>query len=403
MGTSTRRIKIPESTLVHPNDFKGQWWGEDRYPPVKLSEVRALCIAALRRAGVAQVDATFTVDTLLDKDLQGDHLRGISDVPRWVGLFQGGEANPRPKLRLVRRTKVSALVDDDPAGFYLSISRQATELCLGMARRNGIATVAVRKNLGTLVPIFKMATAADMVIFGTIQGPPVIAPSGGKKPLIGNNPTGVGIPAGKRHPVILDVAFSQTSATPVFNAAATGRPVPHGVLLDSEGQPTTDPLTFAKPSKEARGIKASQFSASQPGSFTSGGSLVPIGGFKGYALALAFGLLTNVLIARHPEEGEGWGNWYHGSPGTLLIAISPALFCDLEPFKKAIDKELSRIIGSPRRKGADRIYYPGERSQELQARGKRLNRVELPAASREALEKMSKDLKISADLRTIKR
>ena len=387
--------------LLEQRDFKGQWWSKPGHRSVRLSEVRNLCITALRGAGLNDIDAAFTVDTLLDKDLQGDHLRGIADVPRWVSLFRSGEVEPNPKLKILKETGISGLIAGDAKGFYLSLGRQSMEMCIQKAKREGMAIVGVRKNLGTLAPLFKMAAAEDLIAFGTIQGPPSIAPTGGTQPLIGNNPTGLGIPADTLDPLILDTAFSQTSATPVFSAAAQGLQVAPGLLLDSTGFPTTDPRAFAKPPEQARRGKASQYLASQPGAFVGGGSLLPIGGFKGYALALAFGLLTNVLVGEHPPEDRWDGEWYHKRPSSLLIAIDPSLFCDLAAFERGVDKELRRTVRSRRRTGVDRLYYPGQRSQAMQAKLKRQDRLPLPANVRRNLQRLARECGISSDLRTV--
>ena len=81
--------------------FRGQWWEGRGYRSVRLGSVRHLCLTALSRSGVAPADARFAVETLLDRDLQGDHLRGIADVPRWVAAFRAGRANPRDRKSVV--------------------------------------------------------------------------------------------------------------------------------------------------------------------------------------------------------------------------------------------------------------------------------------------------------------
>ena len=378
--------------------FRGQWWEGRGYPAVRLGIVRDLCLTALSRSGVGPADARFAVETLLDRDLQGDHLRGIADVPRWVAAFRAGRANPRPRLRVLKETRSSALIGEDPSGFYLSIARQSMALCIAKARREGIAIVGVRKNLGTLAPVLRIATASGLVAIGTIQGPPSIAPSGGTRPVVGNNPVGIGIPAGRLEPLILDMALSQTSATPIFAAAARARPVPAGLVLDRRGRPTTDPRAFARVPGEARRGKASQYLASQPGSFAAGGSLVPVGAYKGYGLALALGVLTSVLIARHPDSETEDPAWYEARPGTLLLALAPALFCVPGAFARGVARELSRVVGSPRKSGAARLFYPGQRSAEIRTARRRANLLPLPTAVRRSLVRLAEELEIEADL-----
>lgn len=126
---------------------------------------------------------------------------------------------------------------------------------------------------------------------------------------------------------------------------------------------------------------------------------MPIGGYKGYSLALVYGILSSVLVASHPSGSATEEPWYYHHPGTLLIAMDPGLFCDLETFKRGVDQELLRVTQSPRKTGVRRLYYPGQRSHEMQERGRREDKVQIPGAVRKALERLADELRIPADLR----
>lgn len=126
-------------------------------------------------------------------------------------------------------------------------------------------------------------------------------------------------------------------------------------MVDREGRPLTDPKRVHE------------------------GFLLPLGGheggYKGYGMALVFGILAGTLNKAAMGRDVIDFNADDSSPtntGQALLAIDIAAFDDLSAFKRRMD-ELSRDIrGSERMKGFDRIFLPGEQSRERHAERSRL-------------------------------
>jgi LDH2 family malate/lactate/ureidoglycolate dehydrogenase len=102
-----------------------------------------------------------------------------------------------------------------------------------------------------------------------------LPPWGGVEMLLSTNPIAVAIPAGKEPPIVLDMATTVAAFGKVKTKAQRGEPMPEGWMIDREGRPLTDPKRVHE------------------------GFLLPLGGheagYKGYGMALVFGILAGTL------------------------------------------------------------------------------------------------------------
>src|SRR5215207_34560 len=98
---------------------------------------------------------------------------------------------------------------------------------------------------------------------------PLVVPYGGMGHALGTNPISLAAPLPDGGIFDLDMATSQVAINKIYNARDEGRPIPTGWGVDAEGRPTTDPA---------------QVHAG-----------VPLGGYKGYALAVLVEILAGVL------------------------------------------------------------------------------------------------------------
>lgn len=149
----------------------------------------------------------------------------------------------------------------------------------------------------------------------------------------GTNPITVGIPTNDI-PVILDMASTQITWGHLLVAKAQGKHIPEGVAIDKEGNVTTDPE------------KAME------------GGLLPIAGHKGSGLGFIVELLGGALTASRV------GNNVVGGWGSLMILIDPNIIRDIDDFKKDVAIAIKELKDSPKMKGFNEIYYPGEKSQK---------------------------------------
>src|SRR6185312_8433338 len=97
------------------------------------------------------------------------------------------------------------------------------------------------------------------------------------------------------------------------------------------------------------------------------GFLLPIGGYKGYGLALVVGLLAGTLNGAAMGRGTIDFNQDAATPtntGQAIVAIDPAAFGEVAEFKAAVDTLIRDLRGSERMPGVERILMPGEQSHQ---------------------------------------
>jgi L-2-hydroxycarboxylate dehydrogenase (NAD+) len=187
-----------------------------------------------------------------------------------------------------------------------------------------------------------MPLARDMIgIYMAVGNANHLPPWGGIELLLSTNPIACAIPALEEPPIVLDMATTVAAYGKVKTKAQRGEPMPEGWMIDALGRSLTDP----KRAEE--------------------GFLLPIGGYKGYGLALVFGLLAGTL------NGAAFGrdvidfNKDDTTPtntGQVIVALDIARFSPLEAFKRNVDQVIREMRNSKRMLGVERIRVPGEQS-----------------------------------------
>ena len=148
--------------------------------------------------------------------------------------------------------------------------------------------------------------------------------------------------------------------------------MPEGWMIDREGRPLTDPTRAGE------------------------GLLLPIGGYKGYGLALVFGLLAGTLNGAAMGRDVVDFNNDDTSPtntGHVIVAIDVAKFREIDEFKASVDRLSRDIRNSKRLPGIDAIRLPGEQSHAKRAERLRLG-IPLPRPLMDSLAALAAELKI---------
>jgi LDH2 family malate/lactate/ureidoglycolate dehydrogenase len=283
---------------------------------------------------------------MVESDARGGDAHGVFRLPQYVKQIQDGAVNPRPNMRVVNDREGSALIDGDNGLGHL-VMKRATEMAIEKARACGIGWVGTRhsNHAGPAQLYPRMAATENMIgLYFCVGNANLVPPWGGTEVLLSTNPISIAVP-GLNHPsIVLDMATTNTAFGKIRLKAQKNEPMPEGWMIDREGKPLTD----AKRASE--------------------GFLVPVGGAKGYGLALMIGLLAGTLngaafgrdVVNYTVDSKTPSN-----TGQAIIALDITTFADVETFKQDVDEMWEVMKSSPTLPGIDEVRLPGERSEQL--------------------------------------
>lgn len=294
-----------------------------------------------RYAGLSEADATIAADVASHGSLHGSDAHGAVQMPLYIAGLLDGTIKSRPNVETSSKLPCCQLMDADHS-LGLVIGQQAMDAAIAMAKTYGMGAVAVRRSShnGTAGYYSERATEHGLIGFAFTNAMPAIAPTGSATPLFGTNPIGAGFPLHGADPIVIDMATSSVARSRIRYALATGqKAIPEGWALDPEGKPTTDPAVAVK------------------------GSLVPIGGPKGYALSLMVEMLCSTLSDGEPGFQVTYENMVK-RPSNICqfyMAINPAGFVDSDRYQKRAAHIADVIIKAKPMAEAQPPRLPGAR------------------------------------------
>jgi LDH2 family malate/lactate/ureidoglycolate dehydrogenase len=292
---------------------------------LSVADARALGERAMRGIGYEPEDAWILTDHVVDAALCGYEYSGlpkllnVADHPRFKA--------PRSPMRVIKETGVSVFFDGGNQSGMIGMYH-ATRAVIERASAQGFALVGVTNiwMSGRSAYYVELAARAGLIGIHTVSAPPSVAPLGGAKAMLGTNPIAFGFPM-DGDPLVIDLGTSAFMGTDLQFRQRLGIPLPEGVAIDEHGRPTTDAGAARR------------------------GAILPFGGHKGYALALAMHALGVLGSAVAAAESTGY----------LFIAFKPDLFVPLDDYRRALAAEIAAIKATPRQEGVAEIRIPGER------------------------------------------
>lgn len=307
---------------------------------IQATALKEFIARAYASLGLPAEDAEKCALQTVDAELRGVSSHGCVRFGVFVDRLRKGTANPRPNLKTVTDLPAFALLDGD-LGMSAVVAGRAMEIAMEKAESGGIGAAALRRSshtghIGYLAAMALQKGMIGIVISGATGN---LAPWGGVDRLIGNNPIAFAIPSHQEYPIIFDMATSKVARGYVLLAAKAGEPIPEGWALDPDGNPTTDAALGAK------------------------GTMLPLGDYKGYGLAMMFSFLTAALSGNGFDADQP--DWLDSDEDfalpMLAIAIDPDR-CLGGDYQAAVDASIRRIKGSGLAPGFDEIRIPGEGS-----------------------------------------
>ena len=306
-------------------------------------------VTALLSAKVPNPDHARTIsDVLLWAARRGVDSHGVARVPVYAERLQTGVLNNHPRPQVVRRDGAVAVVDGDHGpGQVAAVA--ATDLSIELAREYGVGVVSVRRSGHYGAAAFYAMRAAEAGLLGMsmTNTEPLVIPYGGVEPALGTNPIALAAPTPDGI-FNLDMATSQVAINRIYNARDEGRPIPLGWGVDERGEPTTDPAQVK--------------------------SAVPLGGYKGYGLALLVEVLCGVLAGAGVRAGVGdlySGGEVRQNTGHFHLAIDPERTVGRDAFASVLGGLLDELRAIPPARGFDEVLVAGDPEDRSRARRER--------------------------------
>ena len=257
-----------------------------------------LAARALAGLGLERRDAEDCARILVLGELMGLSTHGVGRIESYGERLDLGGIKARPDIRVHKVAPAIAKVDGDN-GVGPLVGMRALRAAMELARETGVGIVFTRasNHFGPVAPYSLIAAEAGFASIIGSNASTTIAPWGGRDARLGNSPVGFCVPNPGGQPVILDMALSVVARAKIRNAAKRGEAIPPTWATDKDGKPTTDPNAAL------------------------GGFLLPIGGHKGYGLALIVdlfaGLLSGAAFLTHvsswsdnPESPSDLGHFF---------------------------------------------------------------------------------------------
>jgi len=313
-----------------------------------VSDLTEFIARVLASVGLPVADARIVAQLMAEADARGADGHGIFRLPQYVKRIQSAGVNVRPNIRIIQDHPATALLDGDNAMGHL-VMRRAAEIAIEKAKTAGVAWVGARSSnhAGPASLYARMPLAHDMLgLYIAVGSANHLPPWGGIAMLLSTNPIAIAVPGAQGREMMLDMATTNAAYGKVKIKAQRGETMPEGWMMDRHGNPLTDPKRADE------------------------GFLLPIGGPKGYGLALMFGLLAGTL------NGAAFGNDVVDfnrdfstltNTGHLIVAVNIAAFADVPTFKAKVDEIWELMKSSPLLPGFDEIRLPGERSAKIYA------------------------------------
>jgi len=342
------------------------------YTTFSYEKLNKLAVDVFLKEGFNQNDSEAIADALLTADLFGIESHGVQRLIRYHRGVAQGRVDVKAQPQVVFETPVSAVVDANHASGQLA-SHYAMDLAIKKAKQVGIGMVTVRHSAHHGIESYyaNLAMKNDLIGIAMTNSDAIAVPTGGKRAMLGTNPISVAMPADP-YPFIYDAA---TTIVPrgkieVFNKL--GKPLPAGWALDENGVETNDAaLVLSNIINKV------------------GGGIQPMGGHKGYGLAVFVELCTSILsggpTSYHMNE-EGKEDTSH-----CFWAIDYGIFGDKAEIKANMSKLLEELRNGEKAVGVDRILTHGQ--LEMTSMAKKLEEgIPVNDATYEELRGIASDL-----------
>ena len=329
-------------------------------PVIPHEPLTAFAQQLLEAAGVRRADAAMTAATLVAANLRGIDSHGVHLLTYYLKLIEAGKMSARAAGRVVLESG-ACLVYDGENGLGQVTAQTCCRHAVRLARQYGLSLVTARETNHFGACFWWARQLAREGFLGLVfcNASTLVAPWQGREPRFGTNPICMAVPPrapGEAEPWLLDMATTTVAANRIFKAWINREPtIPAGWAMDAAGVPTTD-------------TEAAYH-----------GLVMPLGGYKGYGLAMMVEILTSVL-GGGALPAELGGIRFTDRPVRVshaYLAVDIRRFLPLETFQERIGSLIGWMKSAAPAQGYDEVLVAGEPELRREAE-RRQKGIELP-------------------------
>lgn len=342
-------------------------------PVFSITDLQSIASRILKSAGTPDDDAEIVSRELSEANAVGHDSHGVMRLMQYIQMIDDGYVRLGASTETVR-SGGSFTILDAKFNFGQVAANLAVERGVKLARNVGTATVMIRNcnHVGRLGSYSKKAAEQGCTSTMAVNapGPGGVAPFGGIERKLGTNPISMSAPW-KNSSLVLDMTTSASAEGKVRVALQKGDQVPEGWIIDSDGNPTTDPKKFY-----------------------DGGALLPLGGplgFKGSGMSMMIDIFGGMLSG----SGICRTDLPRGANGVWMYFVDVKQFVDRAEYDAMMETYVDSLKSCRRKPDVEEILLPGEIELRREAQ-RRTDGVSIPDETWRQLNELAD--RLGADL-----
>jgi LDH2 family malate/lactate/ureidoglycolate dehydrogenase len=295
-----------------------------------------------QKIGFSKEHAQIISNSLVLANLRGVDSHGVVRIQYYTEGVKKGLINPNPKIKTLKNENFFSIIDGDKTLGYIPATL-ATSLVISKAKEHGIGLVGVinLRHVGMLANYIKKVVNEKLFGLAIANASPNIGLHGFKKPVVGTNPLAIGFPVDGSKSIILDMAMSVVAKGKLLLASKKEIEIPKGWALNERGEDTTNPNEAIK------------------------GMLLPIGGYKGFGLALAIDIICGIILGG--VYGLKMERTWFSQGGFLISALRIDLARSYDEYLREIKEYIKEVKATPVSEGV-KVMFPNEIEEEITRR-----------------------------------
>ena len=299
-----------------------------------------------QKMGSPAGEAEMVAASLVKANLMGHDSHGVGLVASYIRHFQAGLLLPGMSSKCVKDDG-AIMMFDGQRGFGRRVGGEAMQMATERCRDTGVVLLTLKNahHLGRIGAYGEIAMAEGLIslhFVNVTDHPPSVAPWGGIESRFVTNPICVAIPGTEETPpTLLDMATSRIAIGKARVAMSKGDKLDPGMVVDSDGKPTTDPAVMYQSRR---------------------GALLPFGEHKGSGLALICELLAGGLSGggtiqpQNPRQASIVNNMF-------AFLVDPTRLVDIEWLRAEIDATVAYVKSARPVTGAQPILVAGDKER----------------------------------------